>query len=131
MGIGQDKEFELLLADKRHGELLSAIRQISSSFKIEYPKSNENVAALNVLVDKIETLIKSMASAKSKPDSVQASFDDRNIVDSVGLLGKEIMLGLSEIKAILAESRKPDVWEFEVKRNKYSNFVESITAIKK
>jgi hypothetical protein len=46
-------------------------------------------------------------------------------------VSKEIIIGINELKELLLPLSSPKTWEFEVKRNSFSQYIESVKATQK
>jgi len=130
MDIEKDEEFELMLAEKRHGQLSSILTNILSELKKDSDAGE--VAAINNLSSRIEKLVETV-SDKGKPQdsTVNVSIDDQKFVTSISEMGKAIIDELCELKKALVNKSENTQWEFKVNRHKYSDLIDTIHATKK
>jgi hypothetical protein len=123
----EDKEFELILADKRHKELISTLGSVTSALK---EKDNSDIVlAIDSQKEKIEKFINYVKEDKEKDINIELNQD--KIVSSIDLMANSILQSLDELKKLVVKSeykeQKPN-WEFHIVRNRVSDLIETVTA---
>lgn len=123
----EDKEFELILADKRHKELIATLGSVTSALK---EKDNSDIVlAIDSQKEKIEKFINYVKEDKEKDINIELNQD--KIVSSIDLMANSILQSLDELKKLVVKTEqkeeKPN-WEFHIVRNRVSDLIETVTA---
>jgi gamma-glutamylcysteine synthetase len=120
----EDIKFEKLLAEKRHKELATALKAITTTLN---NKTEDNVS---LAIETQTVAIKGFAEAiKSLPEpKVNVNMSNDAMEESIKKLGQDILKSLEGVKELLIAYNQPKEWEFNVKRGQYSQMIEKITA---
>ena len=117
-----DEEFEAVLADKRHKELLQVLKGVTTA--VEKNGSNND---LLVFLQQNAEAVKDLSLAVSEIKNVPAASGDG--MDRVyGVLNSLIDNMKQQLSGIrVVAEQKPQQWEFEIQRN-INGFIQSVTA---
>jgi 16S rRNA G1207 methylase RsmC len=107
-----DKEFELLMMQKHHNELLSAINKLSSVLD-----NSKVVGAIGEQQDAIMSFAQELKRVVDKPDP-----DNKAVISAINQMTTRVLSGLSEIKDSLSK-REVDL----VVNRGYGGLIESIS----
>lgn len=116
--LTNDREFDQLLAEKRHKELTAALDKLVSA--INKKKDDKVVEAIDRQVSALRDFLKQM---KDEEKPMEMNHDD--VVGCVEKLGQDILGGLTELKETITQKSKD--WTFTVSRDNMG-YIESITA---
>jgi hypothetical protein len=112
--IERDVDFELLLAEKRHKELMAAFTNLGA--KILSSSADEKILnALSKLTQSIEQFI-----LKQKAPVVNVENNQQEIVSSVDSMNQSILSGIAELKSLVERSVEKKTWNVEVQRDRFS-----------
>ena len=133
MGIDEEiDDQEFIISEQRHRETTGILKDIAKKLSEDNKGDDRTVAAIEKLIRQVQDLVKAeKAQEKFEKQPVKVDLDTTNFVTSVEQLGNTILTGLNELKEIVSTPQPHKKWEFTVKRNGYSSFIESITAIQK
>lgn len=109
MAEKDDIEFETLLADKRHKELIGTLREIILS--VGQDKDGRVVKAIENQEATIKRLIESTRPAPTKQN---INVNQAEVVISIEKMGKELLNGLADLKQAV---ERPRTTTMTVKRN--------------
>lgn len=121
-----DKSFELILADKRHKELVLSLNGVASA--LGNNSNSEIVLAIEKQQEKLSALVLNL---KKEEKPTELIFNNENLVSSIDIMTNSIIKSLDEIKKMVVKEEKPCEWEFKVKRNGYSDLIETVSVTKK
>lgn len=115
----EEKEFEDLLADKRHKEISGTLKSIALAL------AKNNTDPIAVAIEKqgkaIEGFVKVVTNLP-KPD-VSVNVEQDELISSITEMGSVILKGLSDLKKAVEEKKE---WVFQV--NYKDNRMDTITA---
>lgn len=142
MGLENDDiEFEQLLQNKRHLELVSQLKKIVESISNKQPTELLNidnsmvVEAINKQSRAIEDFVKVILNIYSNSEKKEQpiSVNQEKVVSSVNEMSNSILNSLNDIKVSLKkeDKKEKDTWVFEFKRNDYLHYIEKVVATKK
>lgn len=127
MGLeNDDKEFEQLLADKRHKEMLSQLKGVVVA--LERKDNSEIVGAIEKQQEKLGDFLIQLKKEEKEPNIV---LNQDKLVSSIENMANSITKSLEEIKSLVVKEDKPCEWEFKVKRNSFSDLIETVSVTKK
>lgn len=129
-------EFNSLLADKRHQELISSITELVDAFKAtkepiildrtdkehdaEFIKAiSKNNAALDLFLSKIKSILNPVVNIEDNQDKV---------ISALVNMTKSINSNLVELKSTISRPRTNQVWEFDIYRDPSTGLMESVIA---
>jgi type IV secretory pathway ATPase VirB11/archaellum biosynthesis ATPase len=126
----EDEDFEQLLKDEQHRELVASIKAITAVLE-NNEKSNrelsrvigENAKALETFISKLGEITKPEISVQSPSVSVNQDA----VVSELVKMAAELKEGLFNIGN---KNTKPAEWVFEIKRN-HNNLITSVNAKQK
>jgi hypothetical protein len=121
----EDKEFELILADKRHKEMLSTLKGVV--YALDKKDNSDIVLAIEKQQEIIGNALIELKNKEKSPDIV---INQDNLVISIRELADSLLNSLNEIK-VLVNKEEPKEWQFKIKRNNFSDLIESVSVIKK
>ena len=121
-----DKEFEQLLADKRHKEMLSQLKGVVVA--LERKDNSEIVGAIEKQQEKLGDFLIQLKKEEKEPNIV---LNQDKLVSSIENMANSITKSLEEIKSLVVKEDKPCEWEFKVKRNSFSDLIETVSVTKK
>jgi hypothetical protein len=125
-----DDQFEALLEQKRHNELLHELKVIGDKLSIE-TRNTAIEKSIGALSSRIESLVSVVASSVSAPKSVPVTtINQQEVVSSVTEMSQSVLAALTDLKQELAKTEEKKVWDVKVNRNKYS-VMESLTFTQK
>jgi hypothetical protein len=132
MGIDITTDEGFLFAETQHREILAALNRVVSSLPKEQKGDDKAVQAIEDLGRKIEKFASIIISQeKTEKGDVKVELNPKEFVSSVTQMSNEIIRQLEDLKAIMQPMVAPKVWEFQIKRNQFSQFIESVKAIQK
>jgi len=132
MGIEIDDDESFLIAEDRHRELVGVLNKVLSELSKDSKSDDKEVNAINKLSGKIEQFATAiLTQEKSEKEVVNVNVDQKLIVSSLAAMSKEIITGLEDLKSLMQSQVAPKVWEFEIKRNSFSQFIDSVKATQK
>jgi hypothetical protein len=109
----RDDEFELLLSEKRHKELMGAFSELGA--KILSSGADEKLLnALSKLTTRIEQFI-----LEQKAPVVNVDSNHKEVVDSVENMQQSILNGLKELRVLFAQSTEKKTWDVKVNRDRF------------
>jgi hypothetical protein len=130
-------DFEYKLQSKRntkqHDELMGVIRELVKNLQ----QTSEADSKISAAIDKNSSAVNGFLNKLNelKPTAlptpnVTVHSDNKEIINALKEFCAELKTGFGEIKnAIqLAKVEQQNEWEFSVKRNRYTDFIETITA---
>lgn len=117
-----DQEFEALLADKRHKEMLQVLKKVADAVD----RSGENGNLASVLQQNTDAIREfSAAVEKIKENTPNDNPQLGKMCDNLANLANNMKESIGGIKVIAEQ--KPQQWEFEIKRNP-NGFIQSVIA---
>lgn len=99
--LEESKEFEMLLAEKRHKEIIGLMNKIID--KLDTPSSNPEVTLDTTNLEKALKSLKMTTEVKA----------DDSVPNSIKAIGDVIVKKIEEIKT----EKKPTEWTFDIKRS--------------
>lgn len=127
----EDDDQDFIISEQRHRETTGILKDIAKKLSEDNKGDDKAVAAIEKLIKQIQSLISAEKQEKFEKQPINVDIDTTKFVTSVEQLGNTILTGLNELKEIVSTPSPPKKWEFTVKRNGFSQFIESITAIQK
>jgi hypothetical protein len=113
-------DFELLLSEKRHRELVTAVTELGN--RVASSTDNTKVInALSGLSQKLEQL-----ATKQKAPVVNVDSDNSDVVGSVDALQASILKGLAEVKAAMQQLQEKKTWVVDVRRGN-AGYIDQLT----
>lgn len=127
----EDSVFESRLADRRHKELVNALRGILT----ELQKDDGTGDIVSKSIDKqSEKIMKCLEELKNIPKQelpeINVETNQQQVVQSINGIGESIVQSLLTIKESMNLPQQKKEWTFKVKRNN-AGYIESITANEK
>jgi hypothetical protein len=125
-----DIEFEQLLQDKRHKELLGTLKGIASLLSKDNSNDSGIISAIEKQSGKIEKFVQVIKELPQPKVNVEVNND--NVQTSITEMANSILGSLNEIKKVLQQPEKEikKEWTFDITRN-VNGFINSITAKQK
>lgn len=123
----EEREFEELLAEKRHKEMTGALKSVAEALRS--PKDDpelkklmsENRDAINIFVNTVKEI-------KAKESDVRVEIDDQKLLNAIEGFGETIgklMAGID--KRLTALENKPKPTRLRAERDRYSNEINYVT----
>jgi hypothetical protein len=123
---------DFLVGEQRHREMVAAFNRLADAMPKGEKSNDKAVQAIEDLGRKIEKFASIIISQeKSEKGDVKVELNPKEFVSSVTQMSNEIIRQLEDLKAIMQPMVAPKVWEFQIKRNQFSQFIESVKAIQK
>lgn len=121
----EDVDFETLLADKRHKELLTALKGILTS--VDQKKDSEVGNAIKRQELVINKFIEEVSRISQRP----ISLNNKEVVTSIKTMEENVLkIGvtiLEELKALKEQLARPRETEFKYKRN-FGGYLDTVVA---
>jgi hypothetical protein len=122
---------DFILEEQRHREMVGVLNkvliEISKDTKGD-EKAVKAITELGVKIEKFATAIKSKENEEK--EVVKVDFNPKELVSLVDM-SKAMVTSINELKSLIESQSAPKVWEFEVKRNSFSQFIETVKATQK
>lgn len=118
-----DENYEELLAEQRHKELLAAFTKLGASI-MDKSGNKEVVDAVHKLGKSIEQFV---VKSKTEP-VVNVETNQDAVVSSVGDMGEKILKGLNDLKSMLDKPEVKKKWECNVTRDRHG-YIDKLTLI--
>lgn len=110
----EDREFEQLLADKRHKELISVFEEIKNILS----SPDQQQVVLEKKIGSFEELLRSVVNQKTvtvKAPDVNVEVKQDEVVKSVMEMGKNLLKELEKF------NKRPIPVKFEIEQNRFGN----------
>lgn len=111
--------FDRELAKNRHKELMALVKAIPTE-KVKIEPDEKTSQAIEGFAE----LLKNIKVEAKAPDVI---VNQEEVINQLNEVGKKILKALEDLKPT-NEIEKPKEWVFSIKRNSWSNLIESITA---
>lgn len=126
-----DEQFEQLLSDKNHKQLIGMLRELNASIR-QNQEVNTKIAAL---VERSDQLIKTVASKLSeikieapevKPQ-INITTNQDKVVGEIAKMAGELKNNVDALREVAKDNKKPHEWVFDIKRDD-TGHISSVTA---
>jgi len=122
---------DFLIEEQRHREMVSVLTKVLGELSKDNKGDEKTLKAINDLGGKIEKFTSAIISKeKGEKEEVKVELNPKELVSLVDL-SKAMVTSINELKDLMIAQSAPKVWEFEVKRNSFSQFLEYIKATQK
>lgn len=122
---------DFLIEEQRHREMVSVLTKVLGELSKDNKGDEKTLKAINDLGGKIEKFASAIISKeKGEKEEVKVALIPKEIVSLLDI-SKDMATSLNELKAIIESQSAPKVWEFEIKRNSFSQFIENVKATQK
>ena len=113
--IERDDEFEQLLAQRRHNEVIAALQDLAVAVTSD-SKSDKVINAINSMSESVKAMM--------SKDTV-VNVDQDKVVLSVKNMGEQVLKGLNDLKELESEPEEKKVFIAEVTRDR-GGYIDSI-----
>jgi hypothetical protein len=118
-----DDNYEELLAEQRHKELLAAFTKLGASI-MDKSSNKDVVEAVSKLGKSIEQFV---LQSKVEP-VVNVETNQDAVVSSVGDMGVKILKGLNDLRDMLGKPEVKKKWECNVTRDRHG-YIDKLTLV--
>ncbi len=119
--LDEEREFEQILADKKHEELLAALGHIFRAVNQEHPDNSDKIVDA---IAKNGTIIESFLKKSEKLSQPVDNQSNKEILTSMKSMANDIVNGLNEVKKELSTKK---IKELKIHRD--AGVIESVSVI--
>lgn len=118
----EDEEFEQLIADRRHKELLSAINKLLSAINVK-----EDSTAVTKELQKQSQAIREFSDTIKNLKQPIVNVNQEPVISAIKNLSIAVKTELDLIKQSLGKEKEEKEWEFDIKRD-FTGNITKVTA---
>ena len=122
---------DFIIEEHRHREMVSVLNKVLGELSKDNKGDEKTLKAITDLGGKIEKFASAIKSKESEEkEAVKVELNPKELVSLVDM-SKAMVTSLNELKSLIESQSAPKVWEFEIKRNSFSQFIENVKATQK